>query len=95
MAATEGTATIDFGSFPGLSITSTVVSGQAAILSGSRVEAYFMAETTADHTVNDHVYGNSLIELTCGAIVAGTSFTIFATCLDLMQGTFTVHWIWV
>jgi hypothetical protein len=90
-----GTATVDFGAFPGTSLASVAVTGQTEIGAGSKVEAYTMAESTSDHTVNDHLYAGSLIALTCGNIVAGTGFTIYATCLDQMQGTFAVHWVWV
>jgi hypothetical protein len=90
-----GTATINFGSWPGAQETSLVVSGQAGILSTSNVEAYFMAsDTTADHSANDHKYAPCFIKLSCGSIVVGTSFTIFARCQDQMQGTFLVHWVW-
>jgi hypothetical protein len=92
--ANIGTATIDFGSWPGANETSVVVTGQAGINSTSNVEAYFMAESTADHTVSDHEYAPCFIKLACGNIVVGTSFTIFARCADQMQGTFKVHWVW-
>lgn len=93
MAAT-GTATLDFGAFPGANEASVVITGQTAILSGSQVEAFFMGDTTSDHTASDHTYANLLVALTCGAISAGVGFTISATCADAMQGTFTVHWVW-
>lgn len=95
MASATGTAVIDFGSFPGQNETSVVVSGQAAIGSGSKVEAYFMADdTTGDHTANDHRYAGLLVGLACGGIVAGSSFTIYALCTEKMQGTFQVRWVW-
>ena len=95
MASNTGTAVIDFGAFPGSNEASIVVSGQASIGSGSKVSAYFMADdTTSDHTANDHKYAPLLIGLSCGAISVGASFTIFARCMDKMQGTFQIRWVW-
>lgn len=94
--ATTGTATIDFGSFPGANETSVVVTGQTGIASGSNVEAYFMSnDTSGTHSANDHVYAPCFIKLNCGTIVVGTGFTIYARCNDRMLGSFVVHWVWV
>jgi len=46
MGAT-GTATLDFGATPRMSIRGR--DGQAGIVSGSLVEAFFMRNTTADN----------------------------------------------
>lgn len=93
--AIYGTAIVDFGGWPGNSIAPIVVTGQAGILAGSNVQAFVMADdTTADHTANDHRYAALLLGLSCGAVVPGTGFTIFATCADLMQGTFNIRWQW-
>lgn len=90
-----GTATIDFGSFPGTSEASIAVTGQASILATSKVEAFIMGDdTTASHTANDHRYASALIGLTCGTPTLATGFTIYGRCLDKMQGTFAVRWVW-
>ena len=89
-----GSAIINFGAFPGSNTTSVVVTGQSSIISTSTVTAFMMADTTSDHTASDHQYASSLISLTCGTIVLGVGFTINATCLDDMQGTFNVRFIW-
>ena len=90
-----GTATIDFGSFPGTSEASIAVTGQASILATSKVEAFIMGDdTTARHTANDHRYASALIGLTCGTPTLATGFTIYGRCLDKMQGTFAVRWVW-
>ena len=94
MATGQGTATIDFGAFPGSNEASVAVTGQTGISGTSKAEAYVMATSSSDHTISDHQYAPLLIGLTCGALVAGTGFTIYATCLDKMQGTFTVNWVW-
>jgi hypothetical protein len=95
MAANTGTATIDFGAFPGTSEASVAVTGQTDITATSYVEAWIMADdVTSDHTASDHRYAGILIGLTCGTPVAATGFTIHARCLDKMQGTFALRWVW-
>jgi hypothetical protein len=92
--AAAGTAILDFGAYPGTQEASVVVTGQGAILAGSNVEAWWMSDTTSDHTANDHAYAQMFVYLTCGTVVASTGFTINARCEDKMQGTFQVRWIW-
>jgi len=95
MASGTGTAVIDFGAFPGANESAVVVTGQASIGPGSKVEAYFMADdTTPDHTASDHRYAAALIGLSCGAIVAGDGFTVFGCCTQKLQGAFMVRWVW-
>jgi hypothetical protein len=95
MAIGQGTATIDFGSFPGVNEVSVAVTGQTGISATSKAEAYMMGDdTSTDHTASDHRYAAALIGLTCGTPTAGTGFTIYGTCLDQMQGNFTVRWVW-
>lgn len=95
MANGIGTATIDFGAFPGTSEASVAVTGQTAISATSKVEAFIMADdTTADHTASDHRYAAALIGLSCGTPSAGTGFTIYGRCLDKLQGEFSLRWVW-
>lgn len=70
-----GTALLDFGSFPGASDASVVVTGQTGIASGSFVEAWISPSVTADHTADEHVV--ETLEVVAGNIVAGTGFTIY------------------
>lgn len=94
MAANTGTATIDFGAFPGSQEASVTVS-DPTIVAGSKVEAFFSASSsTADHTAADHRYAPLFMALTAGDVVASTGFTIHATAIDQMQGTFVVSWVW-
>lgn len=72
----QGTTTIDFGAFPGKSDASVDVTGQAAIVSGSLVEAWLRPVATADHTADEHLA--ETIKVMAGNIVAGTGFTIYA-----------------
>lgn len=89
-----GTAVLDFGATPA-DEASVVVTGQAAIASGSHVEAFFMREATGDNTVEEHEEAAALCPLVCGVIVAGTGFTIYAHPIaGLGLGTFNVRWAW-
>lgn len=71
-----GTTTINFGAFPGGSDATVTVTGQTGILSGSVVQAWIVAQDTADHTADEHRV--ETISVTAGNIVAGTGFTIYA-----------------
>lgn len=95
MATGQGTATIDFGTFPGSNEASIAVTGQGSILATSKVEAYIMADdTTVDHTASDHRYFSALIGLTCGTPTLATGFTIYARSTEKLQGTFALRWVW-
>lgn len=50
----QGTATLDFGAFPGSSVTSVDVVA-TGVISTSAVEAWIRPVASADHTVEDHV----------------------------------------
>lgn len=69
-----GTATLDFGAFPGASDASVVVTGQGSIVSGSLVEAWIRPEDTADHSADEHML--ETIKVFAHSIVAATGFTI-------------------
>jgi hypothetical protein len=97
MATGQGTATIDFGAFPGTSEASIAVTGQASILGTSKAEAYIMGDdTTADHDAGDHRYAAGQIAFTCGTPVAATGFTIYGRSVndDTLEGTFALRWVW-
>ncbi len=95
-SANVGSATIDFGAFPGSSEASVNVTGQGSILTTSYAFAFIQSnDTTADHTANDHAYAAALIGLVCGSFVAGTGFTIKAICPDRLCGTFKVRFMWI
>lgn len=71
-----GTTTVDFGAFPGKSDASIGVTGQAAIVAGSKVNAWLRLEATADHSADEHMVES--LRVLAGNIVAGTGFTIYA-----------------
>lgn len=89
-----GTATLDFGAFPGANEATVTVTGQTAITALSLVEAFFMFDSTSDHDDNDHAYANLLARLVCGNVVAATSFEIIARSEHKLQGTFQVRWVY-
>lgn len=74
--ANVGTATVDFGAFPGSSHASVVVTGQAGIVAGSVVQAWIRPVATADHSADEHML--ETLKVHASDIVAGTGFTINA-----------------
>jgi hypothetical protein len=95
MANGIGTATIDFGAFPGTSEASVAVTGQATISATSKAEAWIMGDdTSSSHTAEDHKYAPQFFSLTCGTPSAGTGFTIYARSQHKMQGTWSVRYVW-
>lgn len=91
MAAT-GTATLDFGSAPGTNFTTTTVTGQSSIASGSFVEAFMMSATTGTHNAIEHQMVP--IRMVCGNISPGVGFDIIATTELRLTGQFSVKWVW-
>lgn len=74
--ATQGTTTVDFGAFPGVTDTTVTITGQTGIASGSLVEAWIFPTATADHSADEHWVDPP--EVFAGNVVAGTGFTIYA-----------------
>ena len=72
--ATQGTAQIDFGAFPGASDASLAVAS-AGIAAGSLVEAWLLPADTTDHLADEHWLES--IKVMAGAVVAGVGFTIY------------------
>jgi hypothetical protein len=91
--ATTGTATIDFGAMPG-SAASVTVTGQSGITAGAYAEAFLMAEASADHNAEEHALAAEIVGLTCGDVIAGTGFTIYARTLITLTGAWKVRWVW-
>lgn len=90
-----GTATLDFGAFPGATDASIAVTGQSSILSGSSVEAYISPAATADHTADEHWV--EALKVVAGNIVAGTGFTIYGRSEDntRLYGDYNIGWVWI
>jgi hypothetical protein len=70
----QGTATLNFGAFPGTGHATVNVTGQTGIVSGSLVEAWIRPVATADHTSDEHLVAS--FDVYAADIVAGTGFTI-------------------
>lgn len=88
---TTGTATIDFGAFPGLNETSVTVA-DTNVVAGSVIKAWFMSDDiTADHTAADHKYAPTFINLTAEPDV-GVGLIIYARSEHKMQGEWVVQW---
>lgn len=79
----SGTATINFGAFPGASDTSVAVTGQASIIAGSKVTAWLFPAATADHSADEHIA--ETIKIYAGNIVAATGFTIYALNMNTLN----------
>lgn len=75
-AGNTGTATIDFGAFPGSSHATVAVTGQTGIVAGSIVQAWLRPVATADHSADEHML--ETISVHAADIVAGTGFTVHA-----------------
>ncbi len=99
----KGTATLNFGVFPGVSDTSVVVINQSGIVAGSVVQAWLLPVATADHSADEH--NAETLKIIAGNIVPGTGFTIYGlnnSQLDdpvghgtRIYGAWNVAWIWV
>jgi len=89
----SGSATLDFGAFPGSSEASIAVAA-ATVGAGSKAWAYWRADdTSVDHSADDHKYAAALIALSV-LVTAGVGLTIYGRCLDEMQGAWTVRYGW-
>lgn len=100
----QGTATINFGAFPGATDATVAVTGQAGILAGSLVEAWILPAATADHSADEHWVDPP--QITAGNVVAGTGFTIYGKVREgdgvgdrransaRVYGQWNVAWVW-
>jgi hypothetical protein len=93
MASGVGSATLDFGAFPG-SNEASVTFSDASVSTTSGVEAYVMGgDTTADHTADDHKYFACFVGLSASP-TNGVGGTIYARSEHKLQGTFKVRYVW-
>ena len=105
----RGTATLNFGNFPGLSDASSDVTGQSSIVADSLVEAWLRPVATANHTADEHLV--ETLKIIAGDIIAGTGFTIYGFNVGQLNepleeqqkkggrgtriyGLWTVAWAW-
>lgn len=73
----QGTTSINFGAFPGVSDVTATVTGQTGIAGTSLVEAWIYPTATSDHSVDEHWVDPPNVK--AGNIVAGTGFTIYGS----------------
>lgn len=90
----NGFTTINFGNHPGSNEASVVVTGLTNIGTNMvpRVGFYFGA--LGNKTANDHRYASLLVNLMVGPVTSGSGFTIYATSLEKMTGSFTLNYSW-
>lgn len=92
----QGTSTVAFGATPTDRATKTIT-GQAAIIAGSHVEAFIMhGDSTADNDVDAHEMAKSLLDVSCKVVTPGDSFEALFQCIDgmLLQGDLGFRWVW-
>jgi hypothetical protein len=89
-----GTATLDFGAFPGAWDASVPVTGQGSIAAGSLVEAWIRPADTPEHNADEHLVDPPRVA--AANIVAGTGFTIYGFTDSNVRtyGRWTVAWAW-
>jgi hypothetical protein len=89
-----GTALLDFGAFPGSSDTSLAVA-DAAIASGSKVEAWVFPADTTEHNIDEHLVDPPRV--VAARVEAGVGFTIygFTDQPHRKYGQYNVAWAWV
>lgn len=91
--STTGTATVDFGAFPGKTDASLDITGQASIANDSLVKVHKRLVATADHSADEHWVEEMDVEV--GNVVAGTGFTVYAkTRNQRIYGLWNVAWEW-
>lgn len=90
-----GTATLDFGAFPGATDASIAVTGQASIGASSPVEAWVAPAATVEHSVDEHWV--EALRVVAGNVVASTGFTIYGRTEDntRLYGRYNIGWVWV
>jgi hypothetical protein len=94
VASAVGTATIDFGAWPGTNEASVAVTGQTGIGALSYTAAFPMAEASGAHTLSDSIYAALWMSLTASAATAGVGFTVYVRTEYTLTGTFVVRWVW-
>lgn len=101
----QGTATLDFGTFPGATDASVAVAAPT-IAAGSLVEAWIFPAVTADHSADEHWVDPP--EVFAGNVQAGVGFTIYgvlkkrteigpasrAVDAPLIYGKWNIGWVW-
>lgn len=92
----QGTATLDFGAFPGADTATVAVTTGTGIVAGSLVEAWTVLADSVDHSADEHLVEQ--LDVSAGAIVAGAGFTVYGVCTGvgdvMVYGKWNVGWVW-
>lgn len=87
-----GQSTLNFGAWPGTDTARAVIS-DAGVLATSTLLAQLDATPSADHSLEEHVFGATEMDLIAGAIVPGSGFTVYAQARDAaLYGVFNFNW---
>jgi hypothetical protein len=88
-----GVSEVDFGT-GGSWEASVVVTGRADVSGSSKVEPFFMATASPDHSADEHRVER--IAAIAGEVVIGVGFTIWAksTGNAPLYGRWSVHWVY-
>lgn len=92
-AGPAGQVIINFGGGRGSNFAQVNVS-DTNILSTSIPAAEIAAVPTSDHDIGDHLFAALNVSLACGAPMAGVGFIIYASSLELINGTYTLNYRW-
>lgn len=97
----QGTASLNFGAFPGKS-DAVVQVAQTSILTASAVEAWIVPAATADHTADEHLA--ETLKVVAGNVTNGVGFSIFGINTSQLNepngngtrlyGVWNVGWVW-
>lgn len=93
----QGTATLDFGAFPGTDVATFAVTGQAAILADSLVEPWIIPEATAEHSEEEVTMLTAFVVVSAptSLIVPATGFSVRGVIHNgFLWGTLKVGWVW-
>jgi hypothetical protein len=89
----DGKVLLDFGPPTGTDMATVDVSGQVGLVSASRVEAWVLAEASADHSIDEHLIEE--LDVKAGWVVDGT-LRVYGrgTGQQPLVGQFNVGWVW-
>lgn len=91
--ATQGTATVNFGPWPGVTDTTLVITGQSAIASTALVEAWLAPRATVNHSADEHLVDGPI--LLAGNITPAIGFTVAAQSRGLaLYGLWSINWVY-
>lgn len=90
----KGTVVFDFGAAPGTDVLISTVTGQTGITTANKVEACLMAVASSNNSNYNHAFASNFLKLTCGDIVNGVGFTIYAFSNIKLSGQFNIYWTW-